>query len=182
MKPWFITYSGGKYFLTEPRLRDIHIVDIAHALALINRFGGHTQVPYSVGQHSMYVVKMLQLMTKDPLVHLHGLLHDASEFVLGDVVRPLKHSMPQYLALEAKTQALILRKLGVSDLKLAEELLVKTADNRVLLAERREIIKLCPHRWAYLNEKPAPFKIEPENWRRTEQRFLSEFHSLKAKI
>lgn len=180
MKPWLLTYSGGKYFLTEPRPQDVHIVDIAHALALTNRFGGHTQVPYSVGQHSLYVVRMLQLMTKDPIVHLHGLLHDASEAFLGDVVRPLKHAMPQYLALEAKTQALILRKLGIP--KLNDEEPVKIADNRVLLAERKAIIKLCPHKWAYLNVKPAPFKIVPENWRRTEQRFLSEFHALKARI
>lgn len=47
------TYTGRKFYPLDPRPEDVCIEDIAHALALVNRFGGHTRVPYSVAQHSV---------------------------------------------------------------------------------------------------------------------------------
>ena len=46
-------YSGKPYFPFDPHVEDIDIVDIAHALSLTNRFGGHTKFPVSVAQHSV---------------------------------------------------------------------------------------------------------------------------------
>lgn len=182
MSPWIQTYSGDKHSLLDPRAEDIHLVDIAHALSLCNRFGGHTLAPYSVAQHSIYTVQMLEIMApKNYLLHLHGLLHDASEAYLGDIVRPLKHTMKEYLELEQKTQWVILRALGVPDISTKDELEVKIADNRVLLAERSAFLSVSAHAWD-IRGIPAPLDIKAMKWKKTEQKFLSKFNRLKALV
>ena len=69
----------------------IMLDDICHALALINRYGGHTPYPYSVAQHSLLVGSILP-----PELRLWGLLHDAAEAYLGDMIAPLKRQMHYY--------------------------------------------------------------------------------------
>lgn len=59
--------------------------DIAHALGQLCRYGGHTPCHYSVAEHSLYVAAALP-----PALRLHGLLHDAHEAYLGDVISPVK--------------------------------------------------------------------------------------------
>jgi uncharacterized protein len=49
-----ITYSGLEVFPLELGEADIRLADVAHALALVNRFGGHTRFPISVAQHAVY--------------------------------------------------------------------------------------------------------------------------------
>lgn len=83
--PWITTYTGKKFDLLNPQAKDICIEDIAHALACVNRFAGHTNKPISVAQHSVYVSRQC------PGSHaLQALLHDASEAYLGDITFYLK--------------------------------------------------------------------------------------------
>jgi len=78
--------NGRRRFWPEdPRPQDIDIRDIAHALSMLNRFNGRTQKPFSVAQHSVMVSRLLP-----PKLRLFGLLHDAAEGVLGDVISPVK--------------------------------------------------------------------------------------------
>lgn len=85
MEPWILTYTGRKFWPLEPKAEDVCIEDIAHALSNICRYGGHSKHFYSVAQHSWLV---------SYLVHednaLWGLMHDAAEAYIGDMVSPLK--------------------------------------------------------------------------------------------
>jgi hypothetical protein len=82
---------------------NVHIEDLAHALALCNRFAGHSRFPISVAQHSV-LVSLLCDSNRDNA--LAGLLHDGSEAYLGDVTKWLKESpeMALYRTAELRAQ------------------------------------------------------------------------------
>lgn len=109
MKPLIYTFTGRQVNPLDLQPDDICIEDIAHALALCNRFAGSTKKPISVAQHSVYVSRLM----KDGL---RGLLHDASEAYLGDVTKWLKADdcMRGYRAAEYRAQMAIYAKFGVA--------------------------------------------------------------------
>jgi hypothetical protein len=103
------TFSGIAFDLLNPKPEMILIDDIAHSLSLINRFNGAALFPYSVAQHSLYVASLLP-----PELKLHGLLHDAAEAYIGDMVSPLKKIMPQYKIVEEKISKVVALVFGLT--------------------------------------------------------------------
>lgn len=91
-EPWIRTYTGRRFPFLAPTKDDIDIDDMAHALSLINRYNGHTPLPYSVAQHCLLVADLAEEMS-GPSFRLEALLHDAPETYTGDVTRPLKHAL-----------------------------------------------------------------------------------------
>lgn len=91
----FTTIRGGKLFWPmDPRPDEIDVYDIANALAKVCRFGGHPDYFYSVAQHAVHVSRLVPAGFE-----LEGLHHDDAEYILADVIRPIKHdpSMRGYL-------------------------------------------------------------------------------------
>lgn len=84
------TASGIFIDLAEPDPDLIQIGDIAHALAHVCRFGGHSAKHYSVAEHAVLVADRLLAAGHAPVVALAGLHHDDAEAYLGDIPRPLK--------------------------------------------------------------------------------------------
>ncbi len=106
--PNCIRTHTGKYvnvFETTPEMIDI--VDIAHALAMNSRFGGHLPQHYSIAQHS-YACSLI-VPAKDRLA---ALMHDASEAYLLDMPKPIKNRMPEYCGIEDKLMSVIAIKFG----------------------------------------------------------------------
>lgn len=132
--PYITTASGTRFYPLDPQPDDVLIEDIAHALARISRYNGHTDthIGYSVGQHSIYVAMQLP-----PRLRLTGLLHDAPEYVIGDMVRPLKKVMPKFSEIEDAVWLAIAEKFGLPA-EMPEE--VVAADNAVLLAEKEAFL------------------------------------------
>src|SRR5713226_1215903 len=109
-KAWIITYTGKQFYHLNPQPEMVCIEDIAHSLAMLCRWTGHTKFHYSVAQHSIYCSRIGPQETA-----LERLLHDASEAYLGDMNRPLKHftnAGPAYREVESKVQTVIYRKFG----------------------------------------------------------------------
>lgn len=98
MNPWIQTQSGRAFDLLDPRAEDVVVADIAHALARINRFSGHTHgEPYSVAHHSMLVADLLASWGAPPAIVREGLLHDAGEAYYGDLTSPLKAALRDHV-------------------------------------------------------------------------------------
>jgi hypothetical protein len=84
------TVDGEPFDLQNPRAEDVDPEVIAHALAFTCRYNGHTPTFYSVAEHSVRVAGDLAANEWPTEVVLQGLLHDAAEAYVGDLVRPLK--------------------------------------------------------------------------------------------
>ena len=141
---WILTYTGRAFDLAAPRADLISTVDIAHALSMTCRFGGHTRRHYSVAQHSLLVASIVP-----PEHQLVALLHDATEAYIGDMVRPLKMSglMEDYCSIERRLW------LAICDhFHLDPELppCVKEADMIALATERRDLMPDHPAAWECL--------------------------------
>lgn len=108
-----LTYSGKFVNPLDVEPEDIEIIDIAHALSNLCRYNGHVEQFYSVAQHSVLVARGF---TRGSELRKWGLLHDASEAYLGDVVAPLKYSgnYDFYLEAEEELMKVIAEKFGLS--------------------------------------------------------------------
>lgn len=85
------TFTGKQVDPLDLQPDDVDIRDIAHHLSLINRWGGAAPIEYSVATHSLWVANRLRYEGFDADVELAGLLHDAAEYVLGDMVTQIKY-------------------------------------------------------------------------------------------
>lgn len=172
---WIQTYTGRQFWPLDPRSEDVEIDDIAHALAMLCRFNGHTLEFYSVAQHSVIVS---QTVAADHA--LWGLLHDAAEAYIGDMVRPLKHD-PQwvgddFMLAEQGIQMAIARKFGMRPWMPTE---IADADARVLAAEARDMVAEPPADWELPDHLPAiQDLIQPMTPRQSEVAFLDRFDEL----
>lgn len=169
MNPYILTYTGRHFNFTDPR--EIDIVDIAHALANLCRFTGHTRTFCSVAQHSVAVSRLV------PREHaLAGLMHDASEAYLGDVSMPLKPLLPGYREIEARVHQAIFEHFGIDPVLPPE---VKRADMKMLATERLRLMPDDPTPWPCL-EGIEPLSGDGEFWgpQRAEVEFLSRFSVL----
>ena len=104
--------SGRRLDLLDPSPLDVEIEDIAHGLARVARWNGQTCGPliFSVAQHSLFVERLLVAL--DPLAppraRLAALLHDAPEYVIGDIISPFKAAIGEaYTSVEARILAAI---------------------------------------------------------------------------
>lgn len=96
-RAWQRMLSGRRLDLLAPSPSGIEIEDIAHGLARVARWNGQTKGdhPFSVAQHSLLVTDIVALTTPDasrPLL-LAALLHDAPEYVIGDLISPFKSAI-----------------------------------------------------------------------------------------
>lgn len=89
--------SGRRLDILDPSPVDVELSDIAHGLARVARWNGQTigDYPFSVAQHSVLVLELFRAANPDagPVAQLQCLLHDAPEYVMGDIISPFKAAM-----------------------------------------------------------------------------------------
>lgn len=116
---WQRMLSGRRLDLLDPSPLDIEIADIAHGLARVARWNGQTkgQHAFTVAQHSI-VVEALALVMKPnlaPAFRLAALLHDAPEYVVGDLISPFKAVMGEkYKSFESRIQRAVHIRFGIA--------------------------------------------------------------------
>ena len=160
---WFPTRSGIRFELEAPTADMIRWPDIAWSLANQCRFNGHTKQFYSVAEHSLGVARLLPM----PL-QTYGLLHDAHEAYVGDLVQPLKDILFKDPALGALWKRIehgidraVYAKAELPMPTAEEAAQVKTADLRMLRTERRQLFPDHTEPWAIDNTdyQEATFKV-----------------------
>ena len=120
------TISGRKVNLLDPQADQISINDIARGLANNSHFGGHVPEFFSIAQHCLIVCDFLEeTYAAEPKILMHGLLHDASEAYLGDMLKPLKVHLPEFQEIENRFQQVIMVKYKLCD---SHKSLIKLAD------------------------------------------------------
>lgn len=110
--------SGRRLDLLDPTPVDIEIEDIAHGLAFVARWNGQTRgdYAYSVAEHSLLVETLFcRIAPKAPVKwRMAALLHDAPEYVIGDMISPVKHAVgPGYDELDRRLTAAIHIRFGL---------------------------------------------------------------------
>lgn len=166
---WMQTYTGRKFWACDPRPEDVSIVDVAHALSMLCRYGGHSLRFYSVAEHCVIISRLCSVE-----VSMWGLLHDASEAYLVDIPKPIKPFLTNYKSLEENLMRCIALRFNLT-WPCPEE--VQTLDTRILGNERLKVMREGPS-WS-LTGKPLKdvsfYFWTPEQ---AEREFLADFEKL----
>ncbi|MDA8746619.1 HD family hydrolase [Litoreibacter sp.] len=133
-RAWQRMLSGRRLDLLDPTPMDIEIEDIAHGLSFVARWNGQTfgAFPYSVAEHSVLVEKLFSALnpTAPAKWQLAALLHDAPEYVIGDMISPVKAAVgPGYAELDDRLTAAIHIRFGLpATIPVAIKKQIKKAD------------------------------------------------------
>ena len=118
VRAWQRMLSGRRLDLLDPTPMDIEVEDIAHGLAFVARWNGQTRGdwPYSVAEHSLLVESLFS--RQNPGIgarwRMAALLHDAPEYVIGDMISPVKAAVgPSYGALDERLAAAVHLRFGL---------------------------------------------------------------------
>jgi len=129
------TISGRKIDPFNIQQDDICIEDIAHSLSMQCRYNGHSRHFYSVAEHSILVSQCLPASCQ-----LWGLLHDATEAYIGDMISPIKHRLTAFIELEANIHLVIATRFN---LPVEIPPLVHQADHQVFERELEWLDSRC---------------------------------------
>ena len=189
-RAWQRMLSGRRLDLLDPSPLDIEIEDIAHGLARVARWNGQTIGPYifSVAQHSLLVEGIsgdvqpgLTAASK-----LTALLHDAAEYVLGDLISPFKAVIGQsYKAVEARLTSAIYLRFGLpAEPPAPLKRLIKRADRIAAYHEATRLAGFAREEALKFFDRPDPMSnalgehLDPWPIDRAQARYLERFREL----
>jgi len=117
-RAWQRMLSGRRLDLLDPSPLDVEIEDIAHGLARVARWNGQTlgDHPFTVAEHSLLVERIFGALKPSASVaeRLTALLHDAPEYVIGDMISPFKAALGlDYKAFEQRLMAAVHIRFGL---------------------------------------------------------------------
>lgn len=181
---------SGQFILTE---NAPHLGDIAHHLALINRFTGATSRPYSVAEHSLLVERIGQARGASSLTRLALLMHDAHEAYTNDLASPAKVAVGlRWHGFESMHLTNVRHHFLLRTASAAARNEITSCDLIALATERRDLMPFDPARhrpWPILDTPGAQVlpcadehlsATEAPDWRDMRDGFIAKFHELQA--
>jgi uncharacterized protein len=190
-RAWQRMLSGRRLDLLDPSPLDIEIADIAHGLARVARWNGQTRGAHilSVAQHTLLVEAVMREQTPriDVRFRLAALLHDAPEYVIGDMISPFKAVLGgDYKAVEKRLLAAIHIRFGLPPVLAPEiERQIKDADRGAAYLEATELAGFAPAEAKRLfgRDPGLPLAtrrdyLTPWTAAKAEKRFLARFKAL----
>ena len=187
---WQRMLSGRRLDLLDPSPLDIEIADIAHGLARVARWNGQTSGAhiFSVAQHTLLVEAVMREQTPrvDISLRLAALLHDAPEYVIGDMISPFKAVLGgDYKAVEKRLLAAIHIRFGLPP-ELAPDIVrqIKEADRGAAYLEATELAGFAEAEARRLFGRPGlppatrQDYLTPWSAAKAEKRFLARFKAL----
>lgn len=191
-RAWQRMLSGRRLDLLDPSPLDIEIRDIAHGLSRVARWNGQTrgEHPFSVAQHSLLVERIFGLSAPEATAAdlLAALLHDAPEYVVGDIISPFKAVIGDaYRGVEERlAHAVALRFALPSDRSGARLRRIKAADTVAAYHEAVALAGFAPEEAKVIFGDPAVpadalgDHLVPWPTATVEARFLARFEVLEA--
>lgn len=179
--------SGRRLDLLDPSPMDIEIEDIAHGLARVARWNGQTvgEHAFSVAQHSVVVEEIVAHVRPEiePRWRLGALLHDASEYVIGDMISPFKAALGvDYRTFEDRLEAAIHIRFGLpAKAPAAIKKLVKQADRACAYFEATQLAGFSAAEALELfGAPPAGYTLTIDPWPAAlaQVRYVQRFHLL----
>lgn len=191
-RAWQRMLSGRRLDLLEPSAANIEIDDIAHGLARVARWNGQTKGAhaFSVAQHSLLVTSIVEreYPSYDRSSRLAALLHDAPEYVIGDLISPFKAAIGlDYKAFERRLLDAIHARFGIAASSPEVEKAIKHADRIAAYYEATELAGFAGDEAEKFFGKPpiscpaasiSPM-LEPLPADAAEQKFLELFQTLE---
>lgn len=187
-RAWQRMLSGRRLDLLEPSPLDIEIADIAHGLARVARWNGQTRGAhaFSVAQHSVLVERLVSDLNPRLAreARLMALLHDAPEYVIGDLISPFKAAIGlDYKAMENRLQAAIHLRFGLPAIvPAALKTLFKKADHLSAYHEATQLAGFEEKEARRLFGAPPKTVITPRllplPTAEAQKLFLDRFHKL----
>lgn len=188
---WQRMLSGRRLDLIDPSPLDIEIADIAHGLARVARWNGQTRGAhiFSVAQHTLLVEVVMRARNPniDARLRLAALLHDAPEYVIGDMISPFKAVLGQdYKGVETRLLGAIHIRFGLPAALAPEiERQIKAADRGAAYLEATELAgfsqseaKRLFGRDPGLPEATRADYLTPWSAAKAEKRFLARFNAV----
>lgn len=185
---WQRMLSGRRLDLVDPSPLDVEIGDIAHGLGRVARWNGQTlgPNPLSVAQHSVFVEEIAVVLEPGlgPKARLTVLLHDAPEYVVGDLISPFKAVLGDaYKDVERRLLVAVHRRFGLpAEAAPALARLIKRADQISAFVEAVSVAGFgAEEARRFFGEPEPPFagmRISPVAPEHASQRFLDRFTEL----
>lgn len=134
-----VTYTGKVFDYTNITKDSICINDIIHSLPRINRFLGHSERAYSVGEHLINCLNIANKLEFSPRLKFLTLVHDFPEAYTGDCPTPLKSILQEFKNIENQVEKSFYEYLEIEPPTKEEHLLVKAIDVTMLAIEMRDL-------------------------------------------
>jgi 5'-deoxynucleotidase YfbR-like HD superfamily hydrolase len=180
LRAWQRMLSGRRLDLLNPSPLDVEIEDIAHGLARVARWNGQTHGThiFSVAQHTLLVEEVMRTRSPrvDHRIRLAAMLHDAPEYVIGDMISPFKVVIGgSYKAVEKRLLSAIHIRFGLPAILSADiEAQIKNADMGAAYLEATRLAGFAE------SEAKRLFGRDPKLHPTTEQDYLTPWSATKA--
>ncbi|CAM5584810.1 hypothetical protein MAUB1S_09860 [Mycolicibacterium aubagnense] len=192
-RAWQRMLSGRRLDLLDPSPLDVEIGDIAHGLARVARWNGQTSGDhaFSVAQHSLLVEEIFRAIepSASPAAQLTALLHDAPEYVIGDMISPFKSVVGGgYKSCEERLQNAIHLRYGLpasTSQSLKKD--IKRADQIAAYFEATALAGFGLAEAAEFFGRPRglsidQFDLTPKPAKQVEKAFMARFHKIEADL
>ena len=187
-RAWQRMLSGRRLDILNPSPLDIEIEDIAHGLARVSRWNGQTRGKhsFSVAQHSILVERLVRMNAPklDQKWYLAALLHDAPEYVIGDMITPFKHALDgMYREIEAGLDRAVHIRFGLPpQIPDAVKRTIKRADRMAAWLEATQLAGFSQQEAIKIFIKPAGtpanIRLKPQSPDDAAASFLRRFSIL----
>lgn len=188
MNYWMQLHNGAYYDLETGTISaNWSIRDCAIQLSRINRFLGASRKPINVASHSLGVMIGIANSGGSRTQQLHGLMHDAHEALIGDIITPLKRMILQetnrFAGIDAVAEAAIYGHFHLPNMTKEDAAIVHEHDMKMLMTEKRDLMNSISQKWN-VDPKYTPYEwmchvIEPE-W--AVDQFVSSYQELRKAI
>jgi 5'-deoxynucleotidase YfbR-like HD superfamily hydrolase len=168
-RAWQRMLSGRRLDILDPSPLDVELSDIAHGLARVARWNGQTvgDYPFTVAQHSILVLELFRAQNPEADVKalLYAVLHDAPEYVMGDIISPFKAAMGgNYKEVENRLLGAVYQRFSLPAVPTqAMQKQIKRADREAAFLEATHLAGFAPDEARkFFGEPSFPvFEFEP---------------------